>query len=218
MIISRDKLGRIQSSTGRPPTPVDLDMAILLYNSGLSIIQTASAIGMSSPVIQRCFTKLGICRGKADTVRGRKRSERFCQAVSEGQKKRLSNPKVRDEQFKGTNNPFYGRRHKPETIANMKVKLSKIFSGEGNPQWQGGISLEPYDGEFKKIRKAVYERDGYQCQECGVIRTGNHGELVAHHKDANKKNSSRENLITLCRLCHGKITMEARWGKEVKTL
>jgi group I intron endonuclease len=33
----------------------------------------------------------------------------------------------------GIRNHFYGRRHKPESIAQMKPKLSKRFSGEGNP-------------------------------------------------------------------------------------
>lgn len=34
---------------------------------------------------------------------------------------------------RGSGNPFFGRRHAPETISHMKLKLSERFSGEGNP-------------------------------------------------------------------------------------
>jgi len=35
--------------------------------------------------------------------------------------------------MRGSGNPFYGKKHKPETVSRMKAKLSVLFSGEGNP-------------------------------------------------------------------------------------
>ena len=51
-----------------------------------------------------------------------------------------------------------------------------------------------------------------RCKSCAVKKFH---RLVAHHKDVDKQNCGIDNLVTLCRPCHGKITMGARWGKEV---
>lgn len=71
-----------------------------------------------------------------------------------------------------------------------------------NPQWKGGISKDPYDWRWNKtLKKYVRERDGSLCQLCDSKK-----DLVIHHKDGNKENSIAENLITLCRRCHGYVT------------
>lgn len=58
--------------------------------------------------------------------------------------------------------------------------------------------------EYKQWRKAVFERDGYICQHCGVKG----GVLNAHHiirwcDDINKR-FDVDNGITLCEGCHKK--------------
>ncbi len=75
--------------------------------------------------------------------------------------------------------------------------------GENNAFWQGGIADLPYPYEFRKIKKLIKERDNYTCQECGKQFKGKN-QLDIHHIDYNKKNSKPENLITLCKSCHGK--------------
>jgi len=75
--------------------------------------------------------------------------------------------------------------------------------GENNPFWQGGIADLPYPYKFRKIKKLIKERDNYTCQECGKQFKGKN-QLDVHHIDYNKKNSKPENLITLCKSCHGK--------------
>jgi len=192
-----------------------MELAIALYNNRFSIKKVAQWVGTSPSIIQRYFSRLGICRDKGWFNRGRKLDKIHCLNISNGWKKLLSNPAELERLRKGANNPFYGKKHNPETLEAMKAKLSVLFSGDKNPQWQGGISLEPYHKDFKKIRRGIYERDNYTCQECGIIHDGNCGMLVAHHKDTDKLNGNIDNLITLCRPCHGKITMRARWGKEV---
>ncbi len=105
---------------------------------------------------------------------------------------------------------------------------SEMFSGEKNPNWQGGKNFEPYGIEFnKKLKKQIRERDNNECILCRLelekmkenlksdvywIKTllitkfeANMGKKFAiHHIDYNKKNNSVQNLINLCNVHHGK--------------
>jgi 5-methylcytosine-specific restriction endonuclease McrA len=76
--------------------------------------------------------------------------------------------------------------------------------GEKNPNWQGGISFEPYDKNFNCcLKKQIAERDLYTCQICGEILPKG---FAIHHIDYNKKNSNSSNLVFLCKHCHVKKT------------
>jgi hypothetical protein len=58
-----------------------------------------------------------------------------------------------------------------------------------------------YGEDFTDIlKKVIKERDGVMCQHCKSEHL-----LVVHHKDFNKFNNSYDNLITVCRSCHGVI-------------
>lgn len=50
-----------------------------------------------------------------------------------------------------------------------------------------------------KVRREVYQRDGYVCALCG-----NHGPLQIHHviRRGQGGSDSPRNLITLCDKCH----------------
>lgn len=65
-----------------------------------------------------------------------------------------------------------------------------------------------YPSDWDSRRHGVYERDGYQCQNCGA-KGGPHGstELHAHHIVPKSKGGThkRSNLISLCRDCHNAI-------------
>jgi len=71
---------------------------------------------------------------------------------------------------------------------------------------------EHYPPNWKEIAWQVKERDGWQCQECGLqfapnIRRveddrGKPQTLGVHHKDRNTLNNHPDNLITLCSACH----------------
>lgn len=65
--------------------------------------------------------------------------------------------------------------------------------GEKHPRWKGGFTPYPY--AFKKIRKWIMERDGFQCKLCGSKI-----KICVHHIDHNKNNNDPKNLITLCDL------------------
>lgn len=75
----------------------------------------------------------------------------------------------------------------------------KAKTGKNNPVWQGGTSFEPYPLAFNgALKKMIRDRDDHACALCGE-----HGKDV-HHIDYDKENCQLNNLITLCRACHGK--------------
>lgn len=96
-------------------------------------------------------------------------------------------------------------KHRISLIAGGKIK------GEKHWNWKGGIS-EPMKAlrrtkEYDDWRFAVYKRDSYFCQECGIKTSS--GTIVAHHLKDFRNNPelrySVPNGITLCRKCHIKI-------------
>ena len=75
---------------------------------------------------------------------------------------------------------------------------SQHIRGETSYSWRGGTSFEPYGVEFNKARKeAIRGRDGYTCAICKL------DGIVVHHIDYDKQNNDPQNLLTLCRSCHG---------------
>ena len=119
-----------------------------------------------------------------------------------------------------------GKKH--TEIAKEKVRLAKKgnpapwvsernkrfpLAGEKNPNYRTkiGTTFDPNRSEkkrqrespeYKTWRKAVYERDKFACQECGIVG----GKLEAHHiKSFSKHPEARfsvDNGKTLCIVCH----------------
>ena len=82
-------------------------------------------------------------------------------------------------------------------------KLSKRTKGANNYFWNGGQST-PYGEEFtRSLKKKVKIRDGWKCVICTTPRKNK--VLDIHHIDENKLNNSMDNLMSLCKSCHGKI-------------
>jgi len=128
----------------------------------------------------------------------------------------------------GKNNGMYGKHHTKEALEKMsktffrkgnipytkgiprpketRLKIRFALLGEKSPCWQGGISFEPYTPEFnRQLKELIRQRDGYQCQLCGMPEIENIRKLDIHHIDYVKKNCLPDNLITLCRSCNGKV-------------
>ena len=68
-----------------------------------------------------------------------------------------------------------------------------------------------YPSNWDSLRKKVYKRDNYECQNCGR-RGGPYGdsELQAHHIVPKRNGGSHRmgNLRTLCKGCHAAITYD----------
>lgn len=101
--------------------------------------------------------------------------------------KRYSEETNKKKGAKGKNHPYFG------------VSLH----GMKNPNWQGGISNNPYSLDFnKEFKQFILERDNYICQDPRCI--GKSKRLCCHHIDYDKNNNNPENLISLCNSCHTK--------------
>lgn len=63
---------------------------------------------------------------------------------------------------------------------------------------------ERYTGLPSALRKAVFERDNFRCRWCGAVNP-QFGGFDIHHIEYRRGYSYDvlNNLVTLCRLCHG---------------
>lgn len=89
-----------------------------------------------------------------------------------------------------------GQKHSEEA----KRKISEAKKGNKHPNWQGGISFEPYSIDWTKtLKRSIRERDHYICRLCSQYGDN------CHHIDYNKKNCNPDNLRTLCRKCNTRV-------------
>jgi len=78
--------------------------------------------------------------------------------------------------------------------------------GQNNSSWKGGISYEPYGLEFNsELKELIRKRDDYKCRSCQAPQEEFIQALAVHHIDENKRNNNPDNLIALCKYCHGKL-------------
>jgi hypothetical protein len=121
-----------------------------------------------------------------------------------------------------TRNPGFVSKLKGKTYKEIygdKVdKYVELRRGKNNGCWKGGLSFEKYPRIFKnEMRSKIRERDNYTCQECGLKEVDCGRNLDIHHIDFNKKNNSEENLISLCKRCHGNTQRDRNsWTKYYK--
>jgi len=62
-----------------------------------------------------------------------------------------------------------------------------------------------YPWFWHELRKLIYRRDKWTCQECGVkCHNTTRRRIQCHHVDYDITNNDPKNLITLCAMCHAK--------------
>ena len=101
--------------------------------------------------------------------------------------------------------------------------MSERFRGEKSHLWRGGATpaetLRMQGWEWREVRKRVYERDNWTCQDCGckclakrAVRQDPKRKIQAHHIIRRRDGGSDEpsNLVTLCMRCH--MRREARYA------
>lgn len=98
-------------------------------------------------------------------------------------------------------------------------KGNKLFVGEKNPMWKGGISNNPYPKEFNaELKLKIRIRDNFTCCLCGKTEREELEELnrtlCINHIDFNKNNCKESNLNTLCLRCNVKINREREYWIE----
>jgi 5-methylcytosine-specific restriction endonuclease McrA len=95
-----------------------------------------------------------------------------------------------------------------------KIKTTLIKRFANIPKRSGHV----YQNNFwRELRKLVYRRDGWKCQECGCAFSGSK-RPAAHHIDYNPNNNELSNLISLCNRCHGKTNYKTdQWINYYKS-
>jgi len=90
----------------------------------------------------------------------------------------------------------------------MKKKMSDLMMGEKNPNWKGGVSYlnRGYRGpNWEKQRIKAVNRDKYICRLCQKFGKSVHHIIDFIKFDDYKEANELDNLMTLCRKCHGKF-------------
>lgn len=123
---------------------------------------------------------------------------------------------------KGNRNPCYGRKHTEEEKQRIKDNHSD-FRGKNHPQWQGGISIEPYCVLFnEKFKERVREFWNRKCVVCGKDEEENGRKVSVHHVTYNKEiccDDSEPLFVTLCTSCHSKTNFNKKhWEKYFKEM
>ena len=95
-----------------------------------------------------------------------------------------------------------------------------MAKGSDHYNWRGGKSFEPYGLEFNNdLKEVIRNRDRRKCQICGKTEIDIGQKMTVHHIDANKQNNNPKNLISLCRVCHGKTNHKRYfWVKYFKII
>lgn len=83
-------------------------------------------------------------------------------------------------------------------------------TGANNGNWKGGYNPFYYGPDWPKISEQARQRDGYQCQRCGLPQSKCYRALDVHHirpytsfgHQEFEKANELDNLITLCHPCH----------------
>jgi len=118
------------------------------------------------------------------------------------------------------NNPhpkgFLGKQRTKEYLETR----SRLFSGERNPNWQGGKNFEPYTKEFNnKFKRAIRKRDNHICLKCGKHQEKEKRVLTIHHINYDKKLSIPQNCCAVCNKCNGEVNFNRKhWIKFFQSL
>jgi len=112
------------------------------------------------------------------------------------------------------------KKGKPWTQKRRKAKeLEKPRQPRQPYKWKNHIKKpvikngKEYNSEWHKIRREIYKRDKWICQECNCKcldkqRKIKGKRIQCHHIDYNEKNNNPDNLITLCASCHAKTSFK----------
>ncbi len=147
-------------------------------------------------------------RFKKGNIPWNKEKKGYSLNISEERKKELreamlgdKNPAKRKEVREKIRDSKLGTKRPDTTKRNLEN--NPMPHGEKNPAWKGGKSFEPYTIDFNKaFKESIRERDNHCCVICNKSQEELEETLCVHHVDYNKKNTFKQNAVSLCRKNH----------------
>ena len=110
------------------------------------------------------------------------------------------------------------RAYKYHTNSGCFEKGDIRLIGENNPLWNNGSSFDLYGIEFNiQLKNQIRKRDNQICMNCKIHREKLSRALDIHHINYDKKCNLPQNMISLCRKCHGLTNINREyWTKLFK--
>lgn len=142
-------------------------------------------------------TKTSFQKGRIPWNKGKKCSEETKEKLIKIHKGKNYSPET--EFKKGYKPKHTGKPRSEEFKKKVSEGLKKAY--ENGLENNGGGKFKGFrrtNFRYSIFRRKLIEEIG-KCEICGF---DNEFALVAHHKDMDKKNNTRENLILLCANCH----------------
>lgn len=150
--------------------------------------------------------KLYLCPNCNQEFRPRRSISKFCskKCFSEDYSRRFTPPKK--------NCPNCKRDFQPTSAHKRKIFCSnrcfrKFNVKENHPSWKGGIKKEKdrrKSYEYKLWRDAVFKRDYYTCQHCGIKNVNLQADHIKPWCNFPELRYELSNGRTLCVPCHKK--------------
>lgn len=111
---------------------------------------------------------------------------------------------------------MFGKWSKAVDQLDIEIEGTGQPKGSNSPTWNGGSSYEPYDTNFTNdLKEEVRDRDKRMCKLCEKPEQECVQEkLHVHHIDYDKKNTVKENLVSLCGSCHAKTNFNRRYWQQ----
>lgn len=131
------------------------------------------------------------------------RKKRFCSKSCASRFNALNSPVIRKNFEEGKKSPA-------RALAVSKALTGKPrydLRGENNPQWKDGVNRSATQDirrgwQYREWRTAVYERDDYTCQRCGIRGSDLHAHHIAPYAEVPELRFEVGNGETLCVPCH----------------
>lgn len=100
-----------------------------------------------------------------------------------------------------------------QKMSETRIRL-KLSEGENHPLFNNWSSLLPYDKNFnEKTKEEIRARDNKCCMLCGIKQEKLRLALAVHHIDYDKKNTKKDNCVSLCNRCHSLTnTNRKKWS------
>ena len=104
-----------------------------------------------------------------------------------------------------------GHTYCAKHLVESKKKHQEWLKNHNKKPFENAVRCNNYNNaEWRRLRKEVLKRDCYQCRQCGISAEESGYPLEIHHIIPPKGNAQLfydiNNCVTLCKVCHARIT------------